>query len=200
MELKRRIEKSEKLIRKLDQIINGLEVSSNRRARFAGGCLNLASEYHKAIITLIAHKIYGPALAQARLILEAYVRGVWLHKCALENDLSKFQNDKLKKSYAEILTEVEKLPSHTEGVLSRAKSQNWRMLNSYTHCGYHQVVRQNKENSIESNFDDEELFEAIDFTNALGMLAAIAMCDLAGADEMAVRVLDEAKRYNFSTP
>jgi hypothetical protein len=80
------IQYSQSLIRWLDSAIDGVELQANDRVRIAGACLDLAMEHHKAIVVLAAHQLFGSAFALARPVFEAYVRGVWLHRCASRAD------------------------------------------------------------------------------------------------------------------
>jgi len=73
------------------------------------------------------------------------------------------------------------------------KDRSWKDLNSYTHSGYLQVIRRQTETSIEANYDDDEILEAVNFANAIGCLAAIAMCDLANNVELANTILEKIK-------
>ena len=186
------IEDSEKLINWLDRQIDGLDVQADWRHRAAAGCLDLSMEYQKAIVLLVAKKIYGPAFSLMRLIAESYVRGVWLHRCATEKDLEKFAKDKVPEFYV-LLEDVEKLEEHKDKVLSRMKERSWKTMNSYTHTGYHQVIRRQTENSIEAAYDDDEILEMVNFANAIGYLAAIATCDLANNAKLANTILDKIK-------
>lgn len=186
------IEDSEKLINWLDRQIDGLAVQADWRHRAAAGCLDLTMEYQKAIVLLVAKNIYGPAFSLMRLTTESYVRGIWLHKCATEEDLEKFTKDKVP-HFRELLEEVEKLESHQDKVLSKMKKRSWKAMNSCTHTGYHQVIRRQTETSIEANYDDDEIRELVNFANAIGYLAAIATCDLADNAELANTILDKIK-------
>ena len=192
MTLSQLIEDSEKLINWLDRQIDDLDVQADWRHRAAAGCLDLSMEYQKAIVLLVAKKIYGPAFSLMRLIVESYVRGIWLHRCATEKDLEKFAKDKVPDFY-KLLEDIEKLESHEDKVLSRMKERSWKIMNSYTHTGYHQVVRRQTEISIEANYDDDEILELVNFANAIGYLAAIATCDLANNAELAATILDKIK-------
>lgn len=87
MDLQEIINKSEELILWLDTQIDGLEIASEERIRLAAGCLDMALEHQKAIMLLVANKLYGSAFSLARLIFEAYVRGVWLQMCASETEI-----------------------------------------------------------------------------------------------------------------
>jgi hypothetical protein len=43
--------------------------------------------------------MYGSAFALIRIMFEAYVRGVWLHRCASYADIKSFCNDKFNKTF-----------------------------------------------------------------------------------------------------
>lgn len=184
------IQKSETLVQNLDALIAGMEVSSDVRTRLSAGCLKVAMEHQKAIILLVAKSIHASAVALLRPTFEAYVRGVWLHKCAEDVDIDNFLKDDFDKKYYQLLEDIEKLPSHEDCVLSNAKNSNWGLLNSCTHCGIHQAGRQNTETTIEANYSEDELIEIVNAANAIGLLAGIAICDLAGDVEHATTILD----------
>jgi len=114
------IEDSEELINWLDQHVDGSEMKPDIRHRVSGACFDMTAEFHKAIVLLVAKKIYGPAFSLMRLMVESYVRGIWIHKCAKEKDLEKFAKDNIPKFY-KLLEDVERLESHEDKVLSRMK-------------------------------------------------------------------------------
>jgi len=143
-------------------------------------------------VLLVAKSLYGPAFSLMRLMVESYVRGIWIHQCAEEVDLEKFARGSVPK-FNKLLEDIEKLEAHKDKVLSRMKDRSWKDLNSYTHSGYLQVIRRQTETSIEANYDDDEILEAVNFANAIGCLAAIAMCDLANNVELANTILEKIK-------
>ena len=187
------IEKSELLIQWLDKQIDGLEVSSDERMRLSGACLDMALEHQKAIVLLVATKLYGSAFSLVRLLFESYVRGVWLQLCASESEIGKYKNDKLGKNFYTLIQEIEKCDGFEEGILSAAKTENWIAMNSFTHSGYLQAVRRNKEESIEPNYTDEEIVELLKITNALGMLSVLQIAILADKNELADEILKKSK-------
>jgi len=109
------IEDSEKLIVWLDGQIDGLDVPANFRNRAAAGCLDLTSEHQKAIVLLVAKSLYGPAFSLMRLMVESYVRGIWIHQCAEEVDLEKFARGSVPK-FNKLLEDIEKLEAHKDKV------------------------------------------------------------------------------------
>lgn len=98
MSIAERTGEADELIRWLDEKIDGIAIPSELRFRVAGGYLDMALEHQKSIVLLVVNHLYGSALSLVRLIFEAYVRGVWLHHCASEADLKRFEKNKLKRS------------------------------------------------------------------------------------------------------
>ena len=129
---------SKVLIKWLDEQINDTEFKSEVRSQIAVSCLDLTLEYQKAIVVLISQSLYGSAFALVRVIFEAYVRGVWLYRCASDADLELFMDDKLdqKKKIGRLIEDLEKLPGFNRGVLSKAKTAWFDAMCSYTHSGY----------------------------------------------------------------
>jgi hypothetical protein len=187
------IKKAEELIQWLDAQTDGLKLASEERIRLSAGCLDMAREHQKAIVLLVAKKLYGSAFSLARLIFEAYVRGIWLQMCASETELEKYKKDELEKKFHVLISEIECCDGFNEGILSEAKAANWFSMNSFTHSGFLQVVRRNKEESIEPNYPDEEIIELVNMANALGMLAALQIALLAGKKDLANDMLEKSK-------
>src|SRR4030043_716660 len=200
MDIQKVIIKSEALIQWLDQQIDGLEINSKERTRLAAGCLDTALEHQKAIVLLVANKLYGSAFSLARLIFEAYVRGVWLQMCASDSEIEEYKNDKLNKKFASLIQDIEKCDGFNEGVLSTAKAANWNPMNSYTHSGYLQSVRRNKGETIEPNYTPEEIIEVLNIANALGMLSALQVALLAENKELATGLLEKSKTLFDNKP
>lgn len=185
---------SEKLINWLDTKIDGLEISSEFRFRAAGGCFDLAMEYQKAIVLLVSNCLYGAGFCLMRPIYESYVRGIWLHKCATPNELANYSKDKVP-HLSELLHSVENLPSHQDGILSKAKESSWNFMNSSVHAGYQQIVHRQTESSIEPNYDEKKIKQLTNFANAISCLSAIAICDLSDDSVVAYDILQRFSDY-----
>jgi len=200
MRLASRIKESEELIQWLDSRIDGIEIRSEMRSRLAGGCLDVALEHQKAIVLLIARALYGSAFSLVRLMFEAYVRGVWLHQCASDADLKQFESDTLNRAFGSLVEDIEKLDSFNVGILSAVKNKSWSAMNSFTHTGFAQVVRRNKESTIEPNYEEAELLEAIGFANGIALMSAIEIAHLANNDTLANALLEKAKAISKLSP
>jgi hypothetical protein len=194
MQLTAPLAQSSRLSRWIDTKINGVAIPSTVRGRMAGGCLDQALEHQKAIVLLVRRQHFGSALALIRLAFESYVRGVWLHQCATDTELTKYTRDKLKKEFYEIIAEIEQTEAFKEGVLSATKKRSWRAMNSFTHSGYSQAVRRNTEEFIEPNYEEPEILEVLQFSNAIALLTCIEIASLANNRDLAYEFLKKAKR------
>lgn len=200
MNLDTEIKNSEQLIQWLDQKIDGLEIKSDDRSRIAGGCLDIALEHQKSIVLLSAHHLYGSAAALVRIIFESYVRGIWLLYCASDKQLEQYKLDKLDKKFYELIKEVEKHEAFKDGTLSYVKEKSWAAMNSFTHSGFHQVVRRNKDREISPNYTNDEIIDAIETANSCAILTAIAIADIANSVELAKEIFDRGMAYFKTKP
>ena len=189
------ISRSEALIHWLDGAIDGTEVKSTLRTRLAAACLDLALEHQKAIVLLVAHRLYGSAFALVRLIFEAYARGVWLHRCASEDQIERFKCGKLDRTFEGLLQDVERIPGFESGVLSISKRKSWNAMNDFTHSGYIHATRRNTDSSIEPNYSEGEIIEVMDFANAMALLSSVEVAQLAGNDSLAQAVVEKSREY-----
>ena len=194
MHLTSPLTQSSRLCRWIDTKIDGVAIPSTVRGRMADGCLDQALEHQKAIVLLVCRHHFGSALALIRVAFESYVRGVWLHQCATDTELSKYTRDKLKKEFHELIVEVETTEAFKEGVLSAIKKRSWKAMNSFTHSGYSQAVRRNTEDSIEPNYDEQEILEVLQFSSAIALLSCIEIASLANNVDLAYEFLKKAKR------
>jgi hypothetical protein len=91
-----------------------------------------------AILVLVDEGLYGSALALIRLQFEAYVRGMWLTRCAGDGEVDRAGND----DFPVINSMIESLEHPgllDSSLLSTIKRDAWEPLNSHTHTGYQQI-------------------------------------------------------------
>ncbi len=193
MRIQNKIQKSEALIQWMDKRIDGLEISSDERSRISASCFDVALEHQKAIVLLIANKLVGSAFSLVRILFEAYIRGLWISKCATDKEIEDFKKNKLEKICDTLIHEIEQQDGFQDGILSKAKAANWKAMNSYTHSGFFQSVRRNKEETIEPNYEEEEILEILGFSDAIGMLTALQIALMAGNVELANDLLEKSK-------
>lgn len=191
--LRASLAKSEALINWLDSKIDGLAVPASDRTRLAGGCIDAAMEHHKAVVLLVANRLYGSALAMVRPTFEAYLRGAWLHQCADSGNLDRFKVGKLELKMGTVIADLEATPSFECGTLLKAKKAGWTKMCDFTHTGVQQAIRRNKQESIEPDYDDSELIEALGFADAIGAMCAIEIAHLGQHLHLAQDVFERIK-------
>ena len=184
---------AEAQIKHLALKIEGIEFPASDRNRLSAACFHQALEHHEAIILLVRRNFYGSAFALVRPMFEIYIRAIWLGHCASEIDLKRFQKGKLKKEFAELITDIESLEGYNVGVLSTVKKKSWGAMNDYTHGGPHQVIRRITEDSIAANYSGEEIQEIVTFAGTVGTLATSEISLLAGREDIATALLEEMK-------
>ena len=195
MRIPEEIRKSEQLIQWLDSKIDGLEISSEDRFRVAAGCLDMVLEHQKAIVLLTAYNLFGSAAALIRSIFESYVRGCWLLYCASDNQIDKFKNEKLDMKLYQFIEDLEKHEAFSGGTLSHVKKTSYKTMNSFTHSGFFQVVRRNTDSTIEPNYSDKELIDALETADSFAILTAIAIADMGKNQNLALEVFEKGKKY-----
>jgi len=185
------------------QRLKGKELSTDLRIFLSAGCFDVALEHQNAIVVLCEKQLFGSAFALIRVIFEACVRGVWLHQCATEQEITKYKNDTLDRKFFLILQDVEKLDGFEEGILGEVKSNYWKSMNSFTHTGILQVSRRLSEDSIGPRYSDGEILEMLSFSGAMCLFAAQQIALLSGdislANEMLGKIDDFANAEFYST-
>ena len=209
------IQNSLELNKRLSRYVDGLDVPSCYRSRFANGLFSLTMDCHNAIILLINKKLHGPSFALLRVICEALIRGYWFHWCANDHQLSQISNGQKPGSIdvQKVLDNVKKSPRFNEenyaelkGFLSyhMGKSDQkenkqflskskmvWKAMNSYTHGTYQQLSNYQSEYSIEPNFDDDAVREVVWFADYCSCWAAMGVCETADKRDTANKIYDE---------
>ena len=153
------------------QRLDGLDIPRERRVLLAVSCHDVVIEHHVGVATLLSSRINGSAFALVRPIFETFVRGVWLRRCATDEQISQFVNDKLDLHFGQLLEEIEKLDAFQDGMLSGLKKNAWRAMNSYTHGGMQQAGRRTKGAYVEPDFPPEEIVEVIKLAGTFALLA-----------------------------
>lgn len=192
------IDRSVALIQWLDTQLNGVSLSSDDRPRLSAAAFDVAHEHHKAIVLLIHNRLIGSAFALVRPLLESYLRGEWILNCASDRGLALVIADKKRPGFDQLVDDLEALEGFREGVLSQFKGRTWNVLNSYSHSGFLQLVRRLTEETVEPNYDDEELTEVLRFSAAFALVAAVGSAQVAQNQQLAEVILAKAKEFQSS--
>jgi Family of unknown function (DUF6988) len=178
----------------LDDSVHGLQIPSGDREAMAGALFDQVHEHHKAIQLLIKFSLVGSAFSLLRPTLETFVRGVWLLRCASEQEVKNFTEDEIvKKSFGDLIEEIEMRPGYGVGVLSKVKKEAWSAMCSYAHGGYLQAVRRITPGEITPNYSEGEMLEVINSSDAIALLAASEMFSMAGRLDLVNEVLERMR-------
>ena len=177
----------------LDRNIDSLEIAATDRLRLAAACFDQVHEHVKAVRLLLEQRLVGSAFSLVRPTFETFVRGLWLHYCATDKEVKRFQQDKLNKSLREIVQAIELKETYNVCVLGRVARDYWRAMCSYAHGGYLQAVRHITAEHIEPSYSDEEIESVIRFVSAFALLAGHEAFSMAGREDLSNEVLKRIK-------
>ena len=177
----------------LDDSIHGLQIPSGDREVMTGSLFDQVHEHHKAIQLLLKNSLIGSAFSLLRPTFETYVRGVWLLRCASDEEVKDFTQDKIVKSLGALIKEIEQNPGYNVDVLSKVKKKTWSAMCSYAHSGYLQVVRRIIPDEITPNYSDDEKLEVINSSDTIALLAASEMFSMANRMDLVKQVLERMR-------
>jgi hypothetical protein len=119
-------------------------------------------------------------------MFDAFVRGVWLARCASERDLDAFELAGLRgKPFSDLVDDVEQSLGHSRGVLSKLRTSSWAMFSDFTHAGFEHVRGQKGRSDALPNYPAAETEQALKLATALGLLSATELASLSGRREVA---------------
>ncbi len=178
----------------LDSSIHGLDIPSGNREAMAAALFDQVHEHHKAIQLLLKSSLVGSAFSLVRPTLETFVRGVWLLRCASEEEVENFTKDRIgEKSFGALIREIEACPGYDVDVLSKVKKEAWSAMCSYAHGGYLQAVRRITPGQITANYSKDEMLEVINSSDAIALLAAFEIFSMAKRDDLDMAVLQRMR-------
>ena len=155
------------------------------RLRVAVALLHLSLEHQTGIHSLANLGVIGSAFALFRPQLEAYIRGVWYHRCATDTQVSSFIGGEQPPKINVLIEEIEKLEAFDEKLLSSAKRQLWPNLNDFTHGGTTQVKARCTADEITQNYKEEHIVNLLSASANLSLLAGVALAATVGTEALA---------------
>jgi hypothetical protein len=184
MKLVDSVQEHRQLQRWFDQQLSELPYPNSSRNRLACACFDMALEHYKAITELINLRLSGSEFSLSRLLFESCVRGVWLHRCATEQDVSQYERDRLNKKMFELIADVEKTDGFEGKSFSKAKAQTWKPLNSLTHSGYEQLGRRFNGNIQEPSYSESDQIIMLNHAKALAFISVYMVSLVSGNSEL----------------
>jgi hypothetical protein len=157
----------------------------DRRARMALGCLALAIQHQEGIAALAERSLWGSVYALLHGMFDAFVRGIWLARCASEFELRSFELAGLRaKPFRELVDDVERALGHSRGALSKLRTSSWAMFRDFTHEGFDPA-----------NYPATETEHALRLATALGLLSATEIASLSGHREVALACKQRTEQF-----
>ena len=191
--LEGRLNSSEKLIEWLDEKLNGYALQNNDRTRLSASCLYVASEHHKAIVLMIRNSLFGSAMTMLRPAFEAYIKGVWLHRCAMDMQLDSFNKGKFDSKFNKMIIDLQKILELNSGYFGKIKEKLWPQMCDFTHTGLQQVIRHIKSETIEPSYKEEDLIVALQNADIISYGCALEFANLTDDSNLAGKIWDRLK-------
>ena len=157
MSLSQAISQAKDLSTWLGEKTNDKGIPVNRRSQTGLSLLQHSLDVADAIIILLENNLPGPAWALARPLLESYVNGIWILKCASDEEVDQFLNIGRCPKFSKLLKAIDnKAKPHADWIRETEKA-NMRYFHDFTHGGIQHVRRRITENSVEPNYPEQEL-------------------------------------------
>lgn len=166
-------------------LTDGITFETTNRLRVAVALLHLSLEHQTGIHSLVNFGVIGSAFALVRPQFEAYVRGVWYHRCATDSQISSFIGGEPPPKINVLIEEIEKLEAFDEKRLSSAKRQLWPNLNDFTHGGTTQVKARCTMDEITQNYKEEHIAKLLTASASLSLVAGVALAAAVGKETLA---------------
>ena len=177
-----------RVVRFINETVRDMQLPGGQRETVVWGCLDLAIEYQGGIYLLARNHLWGPAFALLRVLADSCVRGVWLAKCATDEQIELFLDDKLQavRDFGRMTRDLEANLDLTEesGGLSRMRN-TWKMMSSFTHTGFQHIARRTAKGHIGANYPPEDIELMLWNAGAAGLIAATYFALLSKNDSIA---------------
>lgn len=175
MPLDTALAQSEQWMKERASLMDEITFEATNRLRVAVALLHLSLEHQTGIHSLVNLGVMGSAFALFRPQFEAYVRGVWYHRCATDAQVSSFIGGEQPPKINVLIEEIEKLEAFDEKLLSYAKRQLWSNLNDFTHGGTTQVKARCTADEITQNYKEEHIANLLTASTSLSLVAGVAL-------------------------
>ncbi len=187
MRLLAAIDASEKRAREFDLVANGLEFDANNRFRLSAALLDQAHEHHKAVCLLLKNRLVGSGFSLVRVMFETTIRGVWLYRCATDEQVEYFSNDPKDLRIDPMIEAIEASYGTAGGILTKVKTDWWSDLCSYAHGGSRQADRRVTSEHIVPAYSEKEQLKVVSFSDFCFYFAAIEILNLANRPDLAAQ-------------
>ncbi|MFW3346595.1 DUF6988 family protein [Aliarcobacter butzleri] len=165
------LNKSFEIGKKVSKSIEGITINDDTKDLMIAAYLSLNIQHHSAILKLIELKIPSSAAALFRSLTDAYYRMTWLSFLGTDIDVNEINTTDY--NWLQTWKLADKIDQHLSQLHGETITDSHDILrnfsracNGYTHGGIEQLARQFKDGTIEVNFEDDELIELVNGSNA----------------------------------
>lgn len=194
MPLETALAQSEQWMTERVSLTDGITFETTNRLRVAVALLHLSLEHQTGIHTLVNLGVIGSAFALLRPQFEAYIRGVWYHRCAADAQVSSFIGGEQPPRIGILIEEIEKLEAFDEKSLSSTKRQLWSKLNDFTHGGTTQVKARCTVDEITQNYNEEHIANLLTASASISLAAGVALAAAGGTGALAHQLHSKFRR------
>lgn len=170
--------------------LSELAIDECLRNRVSASCFAISHEHHRALLSLLLMKppATASAFALVRPQFEAYARGMWLWRCATDQEVEGFRTAGTLPKTSRMMNDLAATEAF-EGIDLRDTYRNhWSFMCAYVHTGVQQVSRWSEGPMISSSYSDQEVLQVIHFSEKISVFTGLAVAVLAGAGEVARRI------------
>ncbi|NQY07876.1 MAG: hypothetical protein HRT68_17190 [Flavobacteriaceae bacterium] len=167
---------AENWVKDYESLLNGLELNHEHKKVVPLTLLQLALEHNAAIVKLIKLEFHGSALALLRPQRDAFLRGIWLYRCATEEQLSKFMTGKEPPGIKGLLEKIEQTDGYRHGKLSSLMADIKEFLHDFTHGGLYQSASRDKGDRIAGGHSEQQLEWLLRHSMTLSFLTSLEVC------------------------
>ena len=180
MPLKQSFERSRRWMDTSIELIDDLQFQSTPSTVTATALLHMAIEHRNGIHVLVQHGLLSSAHALLRPQFEAFVRGVWFHRCANDRQINDFIAGGDPPRINDILVQIEALSDIDGTALFEIKKKVWKTMNDYTHGGANQVTAKIQSDRIDAGYSEQEVCDLLDYSALLATICCLALVDATG--------------------
>ena len=179
--LKQALYRSSVIQEELAALLNDLwipDLPTHKRTQIASSLFNLTLEHAWSITLLCQNELYGSALALTRSVVEVCCRGRWIKYDAKSGVVEDFSS----RRFPDMHTLIERKMSRVldpNGNMDDLFSRVYKSLSEYTHGGDRMIKMQLSETGIASDYDLEEVGDALSVSDVMQLQAASELLDFA---------------------
>lgn len=157
-----------------DVLSEEADINADLRRMAALAFAALCLEHRAAFLLLVGNGANAGAMTLVRAILEAHIRTLWAHEIATDEDIERFFAGQYDPKVESTLQALKRkgLPEHR--FLFETFRKHHAILSDYTHGGLRLVSRWIRQGEIYPKYSDEQMIEALQFVDIIGVLSATA--------------------------